>query len=148
MWQMMDIIHHQSSGGSATSTPNMLLARLVPLDTIEQNMVSYLVLQEQEMGINYGHEAAQFIYVKRVYNCTVAATFGRDELSMADRTILVKDIVGNAAKRVRKLSPAVKATVCQSNRSVAFSGTRSGKGRCGCRTCNRGRHQYIMQNYE
>ncbi len=30
MWQMMDIINHQG-GGSGTLTPNVLLARLVPL---------------------------------------------------------------------------------------------------------------------
>jgi hypothetical protein len=33
LWQIMDIVHHQSTGGS-TPTPDVPLARLVPFDTL------------------------------------------------------------------------------------------------------------------
>jgi hypothetical protein len=41
MWQMMDVIHHQSSGSHGTLTLDVMLSRLMPLDTIEKDMPSY-----------------------------------------------------------------------------------------------------------
>jgi hypothetical protein len=43
LWQMMDIVHVQS-GGDSTPTLDLLLARLIPYATIEENITSYTVL--------------------------------------------------------------------------------------------------------
>ncbi len=45
LWQMMDIVHAQSSGGSTPNTPDVLMARLIPYATIEENIASYIVLE-------------------------------------------------------------------------------------------------------
>jgi hypothetical protein len=44
LWQLMDIVHWQISGGS-TPTPDVLLASLTPLVTIEENLHNYNVLE-------------------------------------------------------------------------------------------------------
>ena len=76
-WQMMDIVHGQStsSGTVATPAPDVLLARLVPFDTMEENIHTYSVLELITMGLNCVHEAAHSVYIKHVYNGTVAETF-------------------------------------------------------------------------
>ena len=126
LWQIMDIVHHQSTGGS-TPTPDVLLARLVPFDTLEEKIDTYSVLELLTMGINCVHEAAHSVYVKHVYNGTVAETFLGDELFGADRTIPVEDRVDSAVKRVQKLTTAAKAAVGQTGRGIASKrGTRRG----------------------
>jgi hypothetical protein len=37
LWQLMDMVHGQTSGGS-TPTPDVPLASLIPLVTMEENM--------------------------------------------------------------------------------------------------------------
>ena len=74
MWQMMDVIHHPS-GDSGAPAPNVLLARLAHLETIEQNLHNYSVGQMLELGLNCVHEVAHLVYIKHVYNDTVATTF-------------------------------------------------------------------------
>ncbi len=44
LWQLMDIVHVQTSGGS-TPTPYVLLACLILLVTIEENLHNYIVLE-------------------------------------------------------------------------------------------------------
>jgi len=44
LWQMMDIVHVQSGGGS-TPTSDVLRARLIPYTTIEENITNYTVLE-------------------------------------------------------------------------------------------------------
>ena len=70
----MDIAHHQSTIGS-TPTPDVPLARLLPFDTLEEKIEDYSVLELLSMGLNCVHEAAHPVYVKHVYNGTVAETF-------------------------------------------------------------------------
>jgi hypothetical protein len=53
-----------------------------------------------EMSLNYVHEAAHAVYLKHVYNNTVAETFLGDELLGADRTIPIEERVDKAIKRV------------------------------------------------
>jgi hypothetical protein len=72
-WQMMDIVHVQSRGG-LTPTPDVQLARLIPYTTIEENITNYTVLDLLQMVLNYVHEAAHSVYIKHVYNGTVADT--------------------------------------------------------------------------
>ena len=54
-WQLMDMVHGQISGGS-TPTPDVPLASLIPLVTMEGNMPSYTVLELLHMGLNCVHE--------------------------------------------------------------------------------------------
>ena len=70
-WQLMDMVHEQTIGGS-TLTPDGPLASLIPFITIEVNMHSYTVLEHLEMGLNCVHESAHSVYLKHVYNGTVA----------------------------------------------------------------------------
>jgi hypothetical protein len=73
------------------------------------------------------HEAAHSVYVKHVYNGTVAETFLGDEHFGADRTIPVEDRVDNAMKCVQKLTTTAKATVGQRGRGLPSKrGTRRG----------------------
>ena len=109
-WQLMDIIHGQTCGGS-TPTPDVHLASLIPLVTMEENMQSYRVLELSQMGLNCVHESALSVYLKHVYNGTVAETFLGDNLFGADRTIPIEERVDNSVKRVQKLSTAPKAAV-------------------------------------
>jgi hypothetical protein len=44
MWQLMDIVHIQSGGGS-TPTPEVLLTRLIPHAVIEENIAGHSVLE-------------------------------------------------------------------------------------------------------
>ncbi len=79
------------------------------------------------MGLNCVHEAAHSVYVKHVYNGTVAETFLGDKLFGADRTIPVEDRVDSAVKRVQKLTTATKAAVGQTGRGLPSKrGTRRG----------------------
>ncbi len=71
----MDIVHEQSSNGSGEPTPDVLLARLVPLKEIEAKWETFTVKELLEMGLNCVHEAAHSLYVKHVYNGAVAETF-------------------------------------------------------------------------
>ena len=48
------------------------------------------------MGLDYIQEAAHSLYIKYVYNGTVADTFLGDGLLGADRTISVEERVDNA----------------------------------------------------
>ncbi len=94
------------------------------------------------MGLNCVHEAAHYVYVKHVYNGTVAGTFLGDGLFGADRTIPVEDRVDNAIKRVQKSTTAAKATVGQTSR-----GQPSKRGiRRGGIVYNGGRHDYKNYN--
>ena len=64
----MDIVHkHNNPPGSETPTPDMLLARVVPLVTLEENLHNYTVLQLLEMGLNYIHESAHALYLKHIF---------------------------------------------------------------------------------
>ncbi len=63
------------------------------------------------MGLNHVHEASHAVYLKHVYNNTVAETFLGDELFGANMTVPVEDRVDKAVKRVQKLSTAAKASV-------------------------------------
>ncbi len=56
------------------------------------------------MSLNYVHEAAHAVYLKHVYNNTVAETFLGDELFGADKTIPIEERVDKAIKRVQKFS--------------------------------------------
>jgi hypothetical protein len=71
-----------------------------------------------EMGLNYVHEASHAVYLKQVYNNTVAETFLGDELFGADRTVPVEERVDKAVKRVQKLSVAAKTTVGLTGKGV------------------------------
>jgi hypothetical protein len=57
LWQITDIVHSQSipAGSVATPTPDVPLARLVPLSTIEDNIATYSLGQLLEMGLNHVH---------------------------------------------------------------------------------------------
>ena len=44
LWQLMDIVHVQSGGGSKP-TQEVMLARLIPYATIEENIAGYSVLE-------------------------------------------------------------------------------------------------------
>ena len=142
----MDIVHVQSGGGS-TSTPEVLLARLIPYATIEENIAGYSVLELLQMMLNYVHETAHSVYIKHVYNGTVADTFLGDELFGADRTIPIEDRVGSAVKRVQKLTTSAKAKVGQIGRGGYSANKRGGAGRRGGSNSNGGRRDYSKQNY-
>jgi hypothetical protein len=43
LWQLMDIVPVHTSGGSTTATPDVLLANLIPLVTIEEILHNYTV---------------------------------------------------------------------------------------------------------
>ncbi len=94
-------MHRQNvpPGIAVTPTPDVQLARLVPLAVIENNIITYTVGQLLEMGLNYVHEASHAVYLKHVYNNTVAETFLGDELFGADRTVHVEDRVDKAVKK-------------------------------------------------
>jgi hypothetical protein len=113
LWQITNIVHQQNvpPGLRVTPTPDVKLARLVPLAVIEYNITSYKVGQLLEMGLNYVHEASYAVYLKPVYNNTVAETFLGDDFFGADRSVPVEDIVDKAVKRVQKLLAATKAAV-------------------------------------
>ncbi len=70
----MDIVHHQSGGGS-TTTPNVPLSRLIPFTILEENITNYTFSELLSMGLNCVHEAAHSLYIKHVYNGKVAETF-------------------------------------------------------------------------
>jgi hypothetical protein len=136
----MDIVHHQSTGGS-TPTPDVPLARLVPFDTLEEKKENDSVLELLSMGLNRVHEAAH-VYMKHVYNGTVAETFLGYELFGADRTIPVEDRVDIAVKRVQKLTKAAKAIVGQTGRGLPAK-----RGICrGGSVYNGGSHDYKNYN--
>ena len=80
------------------------------------------------MGINYVHEASHAVYLKHVYNNTVAETFLGDELFGADRTVPVEDRVDKEVKRVQKLSAAAKAAVGLTGKGVG-SAPKNPRGR-------------------
>ena len=67
-WQIMDIVHEQSSNGSGEPTPDVLLARLMPLKEMEAKWETFTMKELLEMGSNCVHEAAHSLYVKHVYN--------------------------------------------------------------------------------
>ncbi len=70
-WRLMDMVHGQTSGGS-TSIPDVPLATVIPLVTMEENMQSYTILELLQTGLNCVHESAHSVYLKHVYNGTVA----------------------------------------------------------------------------
>ncbi len=113
LWQITDIVHSQSipAGSAVSPTPDVQLARLVPLAAIEENITTYTLGQLLEMGLNHVHEASHAVYLKHVYKNTVGETFLGDELFGADMTVPVEDRVDKAPKRVQKLSAAAKAAV-------------------------------------
>jgi hypothetical protein len=128
LWQLVDIVHQQSNPGTTTSAPDVPLARLVPLATVEAKISTYSVGQILEMSLNYVHEAAHAVYLRHVYNNTVADTFLGDELFGADRTVPIEERVDKAVKRVQKLSAAAKAAVGLTGKSRGLPSTR-GRGR-------------------
>ncbi len=75
-------MHSQSipAGSAVAPTPDVQLARLVPLAAIEDNISTYSLGQLLEMGLNHVHEASHAVYLKHVFNNTVAETFLGDEL--------------------------------------------------------------------
>jgi hypothetical protein len=144
--QIMDIVHEQTSNGSGEPTPDVMLARIVPLKDIETKWDMYTVTELLEMGLNCVHEAAHSLYVKHVYNGAVAETFLGDALFGADRTIPREERVDSAVKRVQKLTTAATSAVGQSSRR-GITSCRRGKGRRGgFINYNGGRQQpYIRQ---
>jgi hypothetical protein len=140
-WQIMDIVHEQPSNGSGEPTPNVMLARLVPLKDMEAKWETYTVKELLEMGLNCVHEAAHSLYVKHVYNGAVAETFLGDDLFGAYRTIPMEERVDSAVKRLQKLTTVAKATVGQSSRGGSTSGRRGGGRRGGFSNYNGGRQQ-------
>ncbi len=138
----MDIVHEQSSNGSGEPTPDVLLARLVPLKEMEEKYGTFSVKELLEMGLNCVHEAEHSLYVKHVYNGAVAETFLGDALFGADRTILVEERVDNAVKRMEKLTTAAKAAVGQSGCGGSSSGIRGGGRRGGSSNYNGGRQHH------
>jgi hypothetical protein len=118
----------------------------MPLKDMETKWETYTVKELLEMGLNCVHEAAHFLYVKHVYNWTVAETFLGDALFGADRTIPVEERVDSAVKRVQKLTTTTKLAVGQSSRGGSILGKRGGGKRGGFNNYNGGRHQpYIKQ---
>ncbi len=93
------------------------------------------------MGLNCVHETDHSLYVKHVYNGTVAETFLGDALFGANRTIPVEERVDNAVKRVQKLTTATKLAVGQSGRGGSSSGKRGGGRRGGFNNYNGGKKQ-------
>jgi hypothetical protein len=141
-WQIMDIVHEQSSNGSGEPTPEVLLARLVPLKEMETKGETFTVKELLEMGLNCVHEAAHSsLYVKHVYNGAVAETFWGDDLFGADMTIPVEERMDNAVKRVQKLTTAPKEAVGQSGRGGSSLGKRGGGRRGRSSNYNGGRQQ-------
>jgi hypothetical protein len=142
----MDIVHEQFSNGSGEPTPDVMLARLVPLKDMEAKWETYTVKELLEMELNCVHEAAYSLYVKYVYNGAVAETFSGDALFGADRTIPVEERVDIAIKRVQILTTAAKASEGQSSRGGSTPGRRGGDRRSGFSNYNGGRqHQYNRQ---
>jgi hypothetical protein len=142
----MDIVHEQSSNGSGEPTPDVMIARLVPLKDMETKLETYTVKELLETGLNCVHEVAHSLYVKHVYNGAVAETFLGDALFGADRTIPVEERVDSAVKRIQKLTTAVKAAVGQSSRGGNTLGKRGGGRRGGFSNYNGGsQHPYIRQ---
>ncbi len=125
---MVGIIHQQTNPGTTTPAPDVQLARLVPLAVLEDNISTYSVGQILEMSLNYVHEASHAVYLKHVYNNTVAKTFLGDELFGADRTIPIEERVDKATKRDQKLSAATKATVGLTGKGGGMASKR-GRGR-------------------
>jgi hypothetical protein len=140
-WKIMDIVHDQASNSSGELTPYVLLARLVPFKEMEEKKGTYTVKELLEMGLNCVHEAAHALYIKHVYNETVAETFTCDPLVGAARTIPIEDRVDSAVKRVQKLSTAAKTAVGQSSRGGSTFGRRGGGRRGGYSNYNGGRQQ-------
>ena len=123
------------------------MARLIPYATIEENIAGYSVLELLQMMLNYVHEAAHSIYIKHVYNGTVADTFLRDELLGADRTIPIEDRVDIAVKRVQKLTRLAKAIVEEMVCGGYSASKRGGAGRRGGINSNGVGQDYSRQNY-
>jgi len=98
----MDIIHEQTNNGSGEPTSDILLARLVPFKETDEKWETLTIKEHMEMGLKCIHEAAHSLYIKHVYNGTVAETFLGDALFGVDITISAKERVDNAVKRVQK----------------------------------------------
>ncbi len=137
----MDIVHEQSSNGSGEPTPDVLLARRVPLKEMEAKWETFTVKELLEMELTCVHEAAHSLYVKHVYNGTVAEIFWGDALFGADKNIPMEERVDIAVKRVQKLTTATKSAVGQSGRGGISSGKRGGGRRGGFNNYNGGRRQ-------
>ena len=88
-------------------------------------MLNYIGFKLLQVGLNCVHESAHSVYLKHVYNGTVADTFLGDDLFGADLTIPIEDRVDNVVKRVRKSTTTAKASMGQT-------------GRGGSSTCKRG----------
>ena len=146
LWQLMDIVHVQSGGG-LTPTPKMLLARLIPYATIEEIIAGYSGLELLQMMLNYVDEAEHSVYIKHVYNGTVADICLGDKLFGADRTIPIENRVDSAVKRVQKLTTSAKAAVGQIGRGGYSANKRGGAGRRGGSNSNGGMQDYSRQNY-
>ena len=74
LWQLMDMVHQQTSGGSIP-TPDVLMATLIPLVTMEEHMQTYTVLELLQIGLNCVRESAHSVYLKHVSNGTVEEIF-------------------------------------------------------------------------
>ena len=97
------------------------------------------------MSLNYVHETAHSVYIKQVYNDTVAETFLGDELSGADCKIPVKERVEIAVKRVQKLVATTNVAVGQTSRGGSLAGRHCGGGRRGGNNFNGDKHKYNRQ---
>jgi hypothetical protein len=127
---MMNTVSLPNMGGSGTPIAEVLLARLVPLDIMKENLQSYTTLQLLEMSLTCAHEAAHSVYIKQVYTRTIMVeNFLRDELLGAYRTIAIEERVYNAVKIVQKLIATSIATRGQIGRGDFLVGIRGGASR-------------------
>ena len=94
------------------------------------------------MGLSHIHKATHSLYLKHVYNGTVADTFWGNELFRANMTIHIKAKVDNEVKRVHKLSTESKATVGYPCRGGSSAKKRGGARRRGGNNYNEGRQQH------
>ena len=63
LWQIMDIVHEQSSTGSGEPTPDVMLPRLVPFKEMEEKWETFTVKELLEMGLNCVHDATHSLYI-------------------------------------------------------------------------------------
>ena len=69
---------------------------------MEKNIQSYIVLELLQMGLNCVHESAHSVYLKHIYNGTVAEIVLGDNLFGADRTIPIEDMVDSGSRNYQQ----------------------------------------------
>ena len=96
-------------------------------------MQSYTILELLHIGLNCVHESSHSVYLKHVYNGTIAETFLGDELFGVDCTFPIEERVDNAVKRVQNLTAIAKAAVGKTGRGGSSTVKRAREaGRGGC----------------